>query len=207
MRARRRRVRLPSHHPPPLAHRGGGEPRRVVVAADADPRFVPRHVVDAIRNRFADRVARKVIHPHALGLTRRLPLASAIREIAHQFLLLGVDGNHRLPAFDERGGGHVDVLELRVTIRVRRAFPRLLQRVQPIAEAVQQFPDRRRADRPALRGQGAGQLRGAAARRCRRDVWVPFRSGNQERKRPLVPSATSDEGRSAFRPKRACFST
>ena len=56
------------------------------------------------------------------------------------------------------------MLELRVAIGVRRAFARLLQRVQAIAEAVQQLPDRRRADRPALRGQRAGQLRGALAR-------------------------------------------
>ena len=34
------------HHAPPLANGGDGEGRRVVVAADADPGLVARHVVD-----------------------------------------------------------------------------------------------------------------------------------------------------------------
>ena len=93
-----RRVRLPSHHRPPLANRRDGEGRRVVVAADADPGFVARHVVDAVRNRLADRVAGKVVDAHPLGLAGRLPLAPAILEIADQFLLLRVDRDHRLPA-------------------------------------------------------------------------------------------------------------
>ena len=94
-------VRVPSHQGPPLANRGDGEGRRIVIAADADPRFVPRHVVDATRNRFADRIARKIMHPHALWLTRRLPLASAILEIARR----GADGDLSTPSRRTMGAG------------------------------------------------------------------------------------------------------
>jgi hypothetical protein len=42
------------------------------------------------------------------------------------------------------------MFELGIAIGVPRTFSRLLQRVQTIPEPVQQLPDRRRADRPAL---------------------------------------------------------
>src|SRR5215203_5608640 len=48
-----------------------------------------------------------------------------------------------------------------VAIGMRGAFARLLQRMQAIAEPVQELPDRRRTHGPALRGQRAGQFRGA----------------------------------------------
>ncbi len=56
------------------------------------------------------------------------------------------------------------MFELGVAIGVRRALARFLERVQAIAEPVQELPDRRRAHGPAVRGQRPGQLRGALAR-------------------------------------------
>ncbi len=160
----RRGVRRPPHHRPPLADRRDREGGRVVVAPHADPRFVPRHVVDAVRNRLAHGVAGEIMHAHPLRGARGLPFAPGILEIPHQFLLLRVDGDHGLLALHERGGSRVDMLELRVAVRVRGAFAGLLQRVQPKAESVQQPPHRRRTHRPALRGQRACQLCLALAR-------------------------------------------
>src|SRR5688572_13446623 len=78
----------------------------------------------------------------ASARTGWLPLRSGILEIADQFVLLRVEGDHGLPASAERGRGGVDVLELRVAVGVRRTFARLLQCVQAIAESVQELPDR-----------------------------------------------------------------
>jgi hypothetical protein len=123
-----------------------------------------RHVVDAVRNRLAHRVAGEVVDAHPFGFTGRLPFAPTIREIPDQFLLLRVDRNHGLPTSRERRGGRVDVFELRVAVGVRRPFARLLQGVQAIAETVQELPDRGRAHRPPVRGQRAREFRGTLAR-------------------------------------------
>jgi hypothetical protein len=47
-----------------------------------------------------------------------MPLAPRVLEVADQFLLLGVDGDDRHTALDAVLGLGVDVLELRVAIRV-----------------------------------------------------------------------------------------
>ena len=55
------------------------------------------------------------------------------------------------------------MFELGVAIRVRRTFAGLLQRVQPIAEPMQELPDRRRTDQPPLRGERPREARRALA--------------------------------------------
>ena len=123
---------VPKVHRPPLTDRGDGERGRVVVAAHAHPRFIPRHVVDATRNRFADRVPREIVDAHRFGGAGRLPFAARILEIPNQFLLLRVDRDHGLPATEQRRGGRADVLELRVPIRMRRALLGLLDHVRDL---------------------------------------------------------------------------
>ena len=129
---------------PPLANGGDREGRRVVVAAHADPRLVARHVVDAVRDRLARRLAREVVHLHLLRRLRRLPLPAARLEVADQFLLLRVDGDHWLALLQERRGGRVDVLELRVPIRMLATFAGLPQGLETVAQRMQQAPDRTR---------------------------------------------------------------
>ena len=126
-------------------------------------RFVARHVVDAVRDGFADRLAGKVVHADRLRRARRLPFPPRILEIADQFLLLRIDGDHRLLLIEERRGGRVDVLELRVPIRMRRALLGFAQRLESVPERMQQMAHRRRTHVPALRRQGRGQLRAALA--------------------------------------------
>ena len=62
---------------PPRLDRGDREHRRVVVDADADEAVVGGDVVDAVRDRLADRVAGEVVDVDELGLALRLPLAGA----------------------------------------------------------------------------------------------------------------------------------
>ena len=112
-----------------------------MVAADADPRFVARHVVDAVRDRLARRLAREVVHLHVLRRLRRLPLPAGVLEFPDQFLLLRVDGDHRLALLQEGRGRRVDVLELGVAIGMLLPFAGLPQRLETVAERVQQASD------------------------------------------------------------------
>src|SRR5512138_1063249 len=101
---------------PPRLDRGDGELRRVVVDAHADEAIVRADVVHAVRNRLADRLVWEVVDVDQLGLPLGLSLAATVLEVAHELLLLGVDGDHWDTAFEATLGGRVDVLELCVSI-------------------------------------------------------------------------------------------
>ena len=144
-----------------------------MVTSNAHPRLVASHVVDTVGYRFALRVARKVVHPHRRRRPLRLPFPALVGEVAHQLLLLRVDRDHRLASRQKSVRGRVDVLELRVAVRVGGAFPPLANRLQPIAQAVQQPAHGSRTDAPSLLGQRRGQLRATLARPAQRRGWVP----------------------------------
>jgi hypothetical protein len=50
-----------AHRPPPLADRRDCEGRRVVIAPDAHPSLIPGHIEDAVGDRLAQGVVRKVV--------------------------------------------------------------------------------------------------------------------------------------------------
>ena len=81
---------------------------RVVVTAHAHPRFVPRHVVDAVRDGLTDRVAGKIVNQRLLGRASRLPLRPAFLKSPTNSFFLGVDGDYRLLPPQERRSGRVD---------------------------------------------------------------------------------------------------
>jgi hypothetical protein len=66
-------------------------------------------------------------------LPRRLPFTTFVGVLADQFLLLGVDADHRVASGQEPGGVRVDVPELGVTVRVLGAFLGLEHRPQPVS--------------------------------------------------------------------------
>ncbi len=103
---------------PPRFDRFHGEYGRVVIDADAHEAVIGGHVVDAVRDRFADRISRKVVHVDQFGLSRWLPFLAPILEVADEFLLLGVDGDNRNAAPNTVLSCGVDMLELRVAIRM-----------------------------------------------------------------------------------------
>jgi hypothetical protein len=103
-----------------------------------------------------------------LGRLRGLPLPAGRLELAHQFLLLRVDGDDRLALLQERRGRRVDVLELRVPIRVLSPFAGLPQGLETVAERMQHAPDRARTDAPAVCRQRRGQRRATLTRPAKR---------------------------------------
>jgi len=135
----------------PQADRGDRERRRVVIAPHAHPRFVACHIVDPVRDGLADRVPGKVVHAHRLRRPGRLPFLARILEIADQFLLLRIDRDDRLLAPQQRRRRRVDVLELRVATRMRGPLAPFADRLETVAQLVEQTPHGGRTHAPAGR--------------------------------------------------------
>ena len=112
------------------------------------PNLRCRPVVHSIRNRFAHSVG-KVVDVYRFRLALWLPLLTRILEFSHQFLLFRVHRDDRLPL--PMKGPHlaVDILEMSIPVRVRRAFAGLAVGLQAIAAPLQQHErrcDPRRGD-------------------------------------------------------------
>ncbi len=107
-----------------------------------------------------------------LGFALGMPLSPAILEVSDEFLLLGVDGDHGDTTLEAPLGCRVDVLELRVSIRVLRAFNRLVWYLQVVVVILEHLGDGLVADsdavlREQLRGECVGALTRPAQRRFR----------------------------------------
>ena len=80
----------------------------------------------------------------------RTPLTAQILEILHQFLLLGILRNHRLPGLRSRRDLIVDVVELCIPVRMVRALAGLripLERnALPLKKPAHQGMGHRKAD-------------------------------------------------------------
>jgi hypothetical protein len=167
------RVGTAPHHRPPLPNRRDREGRGVVIPPNAHPGLVAGHVVHAVRDGFPRRVTGKVVHPHVLRGAGRGPFLAGILEIAHQFLLLSVDRDHRFALREERRGGAVDMLELGMPVRMLRPLATLPDGLQTIPEPVEQTAHGRGADAPALRRQRGRQLCAALASPPQRRGGIP----------------------------------
>src|SRR3974390_1493569 len=121
------------HLLPPAADAGGREVGGVMINADADPPLVIGHIIDAIRDRLAQFLVLKVVDAHVLQLAFGTPFATAVLEISHQFLLLRVDRDHRLPTLLQPRRLRVDELELGIAIGMLIAFARLAIGLQAVA--------------------------------------------------------------------------
>ena len=107
-------VQRPANPTPPCMDGVGGEGWRIVRRSDDDEAIAARYIVDAVGNRHAIGVARKVVH---VDVHRRLaPLATLILEQSYQLSLLRIDADNRLPSLGERVLQLVDVRELLVPI-------------------------------------------------------------------------------------------
>jgi hypothetical protein len=147
------------HHPTT----GGARQRRsgrVVVAGKAHPDFGAHHVVDAVRNRFANGVAGEIARADRSRRASRLPFVSRILEIADQFFPLRVDRDHGLLPLRKPRGRRVDMLECVLAMGIRGSTLALAQRQETVIERMQKMADRRGAGAPLLCLQRRGQLRG-----------------------------------------------
>jgi len=172
------RVRLPRpHHRPPLridatAKAGVSWSRPTLTQLRCG------HGRRPVRDRLADGVAgSRGPAPARAPAVAATP--SAISEIADQFLLLRVDRDHRLSASRERRRGRVDVCELRVAIRVRRASRAFCRRGDD-SRAVQELPTVVALHRPPVAPSRAGPVRGALACPRRGDIGHPRQRFDQQ---------------------------
>ena len=175
------RVSAPAHPLPPVTNRGHRKGRGVVVTPDAHPPFIAGHVVDPIGNRLALRVGREIMHEHRWRTPRRLPFPARIPEVPHQLLLLRVDRDHRLPGGQKPVRRRIDMLELRVAVRMRGAFPTFARRLQSVAQTVEQAAHRGRTHAPPLLGQRRRQFCATLARPAQGRGRVPPRERVHQR--------------------------
>ena len=129
---------LRTHLGPPSSNTRRRELGGVVIDTHAHPTLVAGQVVDAVGNSFAHAFVGKVVDLDFLRLALRLPLLAGVLEFSDQFLLLRVDRDHRLVLFLKRQHLLVDVLELGITVRVRRALTRFTVGLQTVSSSLQQ---------------------------------------------------------------------
>ena len=148
-----------------------------MVDPDRHPPLVGGDVVDAVGDGLPEFFVLEVVHPHELGLALWSPLPACVLEIADQLFLLGVHADHRLVVSDRAFGDRVDVPELRVTVRVLPALPRLEVRLQAVPQPAQKLRDRRVVRLVAELAQSVGEM--------------PDALGRPAQKRPRIPPAIS----------------
>src|SRR5208337_1159553 len=98
------------------------ELRGIAGDADADEAGVGRHVVDAVRHDLAQILVLEVVHVDAQRIALRPIVGATILEVADQLFLLRIDGDDGLAFCLSGHDFRIDVLELRVTVQMLRAF-------------------------------------------------------------------------------------
>jgi hypothetical protein len=176
-----RRVSRPADLLPPAPQRGHRERSGVVIGPDRHPTRACAQVVDPVGDRLAQLLVGEVVHQHALGLARRLPLPPTIGIPADQLLLLGIDAYDRLGSGQMRSGLLVHIAKLRVPVRVLGALQGLVGALQRVALLLQQPPDGVIADRMTLRRKRLGQLPSGLAGPAQRAVGVAAGVGVDQR--------------------------
>src|SRR5215471_4466389 len=146
----RTRIDSAAHVVPPSPDRFHGELGCVVIDSNAAPARVSRHIIDPVGNDLAQLLVGKVVDLYWLGLAFRGPLPATITELTDQFLLLGIDRHDRLPLPLEDRHPPVDVLTLRIAVRVMAAFKRLAVGLQAVAQVVEEPVDAAFTDSMAL---------------------------------------------------------
>jgi len=86
----------------------------IVIDPDTHEAVIGSHVIDAVRDGFASRIS----GTSTSSGSRRLPFLARVLEVTDQLLLLGVYGDHGNAASNAVLSCGVDVLELRIAIRV-----------------------------------------------------------------------------------------
>lgn len=83
---------------------------------------------------------------------------TAMAVLAHKFLLLGINRHNGLPLLLKDLGSPINVLELRLSIRMVAALERLAVRLEPIAQIMEEAVDRPLTDHMPLGLQCRRQL-------------------------------------------------
>ncbi len=91
-------------------------------------RILPQ-IVHAVGRRTSQARDGKIIDPYLLRLPLRPPFASRVLEIAHHFFLLGIHRHHWLTPGKKGLRLSIDLLELRMAVRVVSSLTRLAVRL------------------------------------------------------------------------------
>ena len=128
-----------------------------MVNPHADPTFVVDHIVDAIRNRFAQLPVFEVMDANLFGVSPRSPFAPTVGKIPDQFLLFRVHRDNRLALSLKELNLLVNLLKLSVAIGMLFSFARFTIGLQAISRFVQQLGNRARPDGMIFLRQFLGQ--------------------------------------------------
>src|SRR3954447_1502710 len=144
----------------------------VVIDPHADPPLIGGDIIDAVGRDLAEIRIKEIIDANVLGFTVGLPFLAAVLEIADQFLLLGIDRNHRIASRLVLRRLASDMGELGVPVRMLATFPGLAGRLETVAKVRQKVTDTARADLMALLDQFPRKPRRALARPAQRRLRV-----------------------------------
>ena len=157
---------------PPAANAMDGEGCGIVVDPEVDPARIGGEIIDAVWHRATEFLDQEVMHPDPFGIARRPIFPTAILEVADQFLLLRIDRDHRLVLGQRRAHRCIDVLELRVPIRVAVALARLAIALQAETHAIKQVAHQRMAHLMTFCLKFMGQTPQALARPAQRRLRI-----------------------------------
>ena len=135
-----------------------------MVGPDRYPAGVVQNVVDAIRDRLAEVLVWEVVDIDPFGLPGGLVLPATVLEVSDQFLLLGVNGDHRLAISRMLGDLPRQVAELGIAVLMLTTLSHLRIRLQTETQVTQHLGDRT-VRHPMTR---LGQRRSQVPRRLRR---------------------------------------
>src|SRR5271165_5331767 len=138
----------------------------------ADPSGVGCQIVYPVRRSAPQFRYQEIVHANLFRIPLRAPLPPSILEIPQQFLLLGVNRYHRLAGGDVAPDFAIDVLELRIAVRVRVSFLGLPVGLQAVIQFMQQLRDHRIAHPMSHLVEILGQLADAVACPAQTGFWV-----------------------------------
>src|SRR2546426_504267 len=130
--APRRRIGLPSQHPPPTADALHCKVRRLVCDSNVHQSFVTGNIIRAVRDRLALSHVWEIMDEDFIRLSHPPPAPAPVVKGSNEFLLLRIDADDGVATSHERPDLLVDVPKLPVPIRVLGPLQRLdipLQRV------------------------------------------------------------------------------
>ena len=105
-----------------------------MIGANTDPARIQTQIVNSIGSVF---LFFEIVHLDGFGLAPGMPFAAAILVFPYLFLLFRVHRNRRLSALQERRCPRINMLKLRIAVRMRRALFRLAVRLQAVFLLVQ----------------------------------------------------------------------
>lgn len=109
-----------------------------MVNTDAHPAYVGGCIIHAIRIGLSERFVHEVINAYPFGITFRSPLFSIILEVTDVFFFLRVHRYNGLTTALKLFNPPLNIFELRVTIRMTRAFRSFLIALKAITQIVEQ---------------------------------------------------------------------